>query len=123
MWAGPDALTPVRPPTYPLADTKSTCYSKRMTDTDPLKNFLDGPIEVFLSQTDMSITCRAYRDEEDGRMQEWDIDSLSMRGAQREITSWLAGQAYTPAGRWSVESDGPRGHETVRQFRPTPASR
>jgi hypothetical protein len=44
------------------------------------------------------------------------ISSLSMRGAQREITGYLIATGYEPAGRWSTEDED--GRETLRQFRP-----
>jgi hypothetical protein len=39
----------------------------------------------------------------DERTDAFDIDSLSMRGAQREVTGFLIEQGYTPAGRWEIE--------------------
>ena len=71
------------------------------------------PIEVWLTQPNMEITCRVIFEDETGT--EIDVDSLSMRGAQREITSWLIGLGYEPVGRWSTEDQG--GAETMRQFR------
>jgi hypothetical protein len=43
-----------------------------------------SPIEVWLTQKNMAVTCRVIREDESSY--ELDIDSLSMRGAQREIT-------------------------------------
>jgi hypothetical protein len=43
------------------------------------------------------------------------IDSLSMRGAQREITGWLIKQGYKPDGRWAAEAGVD--HETWRRFK------
>ena len=82
-----------------------------MTDTKP------SPIEVWLSQTNMIITCMVVY--EDESTEELDITSLSMRGAQREITGHYIGQGYVPVGRWEVESDPDRGGygETVRRFK------
>ena len=71
------------------------------------------PIEVWLSQPNMEITCRVIFEDETGT--ELPVDSLSMRGAQREMTSWLIGQGYEPVGRWSAEDEN--GAETMRQFR------
>jgi hypothetical protein len=69
-----------------------------MSDT---KNEKAGPIEVWLSKNNLEVTCRMVR--EDETTATLDVDSLSMRGAQREITGWLISQGYTPAGRWEIE--------------------
>jgi hypothetical protein len=70
-----------------------------------------GPIEVWLSQPHMKITCRVvFEDESTNQL---DVESLSMRGAQREMTGWLIDRGYEPVGRWGIETDG----ETMRQFR------
>lgn len=47
------------------------------------------------------------------------IDSLSMRGAQREITGSLIQEGYAPVGRWEVEArDGDEEPvETIRRFK------
>ena len=86
-----------------------------MTDTKERKA---GPIEVWLSKPNIEITCTVVRDDE--TTTRLDIDSLSMRGAQREITGWLIRQGYTPAGRWDYETDtaDDEGSECVRQFKP-----
>jgi hypothetical protein len=60
-----------------------------------------SPIEVWLSQRNMTVTCRVVH--EDESTEELDVDSLSMRGAQREITGWLIAQGYKPEGRWTTE--------------------
>jgi hypothetical protein len=73
------------------------------------------PIEVWLSQPNIEITCRVVFEDESA--DELSVGSLSMRGAQREMTSWLIGQGYEPSGRWSDE-DG-EGRETMRRFRRT----
>jgi hypothetical protein len=88
-----------------------------MTDTSRADAFLDGSLaELFLSQGEWGITCRAYR-ESDDTTREYDIDSLSMRGAQREMTSYLVAHGYTAVGRWATESDNAEGLETSRKFR------
>ncbi|MFG2109472.1 hypothetical protein [Micromonospora chersina] len=45
--------------------------------------------------------------------------SLSMLGAQREITGFLIDHGYTPAGLWEpkVECEHGQAHEIVRKFR------
>ena len=57
-----------------------------------------------------------YEDESTKQLQ---IDSLSMRGAQREITGQLIDEGYEPVGRWQVESADQDGdpEETVRRFK------
>ena len=74
-----------------------------------------SPIEVWLSQPNIQVTCRIVFEDESAT--ELNVDSLSMRGAQREMTSYLIGKGYEAAGRWSTEDED--GRETVRQFRRT----
>lgn len=77
-----------------------------------------GPVEVWLSRQNMEVTCLVVF--EDESTDSLDIDSLSMRGAQREITGWLIDQGYTPIGRWAVEEGyGGKADETMRQFKRT----
>ena len=71
------------------------------------------PIEVWLSQPNIEITCRIVF--EDETSVEGPAGSLSMRGAQREVTSWLLGEGYEPAGRWTIQDE--EGRETMRVFR------
>jgi hypothetical protein len=75
-----------------------------------MKNF-GSPIEVWLSQPNMEVTCMVVK--EDESTEQVDITSLSMRGAQREITGWLLEQGYTAVGRWREEARG----ETMRRFK------
>ncbi len=71
------------------------------------------PIEIWLRQPNIEITCSiVFEDESDLAV---DVESLSMRGAQREMTSWLIGEGYEPVGRWADEAEG--GAETMRAFR------
>jgi hypothetical protein len=78
-----------------------------------------SPIEVWLTQQNMTVTCRVVH--EDESTEQWDIDSLSMRGAQREITGWLLNQGYKPDGRWVTELQDDRvdygPSETWRRFK------
>jgi len=80
-----------------------------------------GPIEVWLRKADrgLSINCTVVHDDES--TDTLDVDSLSMRGAQREMTGALIREGYEPAGRWETErehdDEGPV--ETVRSFRRT----
>lgn len=55
-----------------------------------------GPIEVWLRQDDEEIICTVVR--EDESTYELDVDALSMRGAQREMTGYFIEQSYEPAG-------------------------
>lgn len=90
-----------------MTDTKSTAKSAGV-----------GPVEIWLSKANIEITCTMVR--EDETTEPLKVNSLSMRGAQREITGWLMEQGYDPAGRWDIEADHGRGEvtECVRLFKP-----
>jgi hypothetical protein len=86
-----------------------------MTNTNDAK---PSPIEVWLTQQNLEVKCMVVRDDE--TTYPLSINSLSMRGAQREITGWLINEGYEPVGRWQLESDdnamdGPV--ETMRRFK------
>jgi hypothetical protein len=91
----------------------------------PTSELRFGPAcEVWLSQVNMKVTCRVVR--EDESTAELDIDSLSLRGAEREITGALINEGYKPTGRWQDARDLGRGHsenwidpetEVMRQFK------
>jgi hypothetical protein len=70
-----------------------------------------NPIEVWLTQENMKVLGMAVR--EDESIEELLVISLSMRGAQREISGNLIKVGYKPDGRWVQEADG----ETWRRFR------
>lgn len=72
-----------------------------------------GPIEVWLSQQSMEVRCAVYFEDETSL--DLDVDSLSMRGAQREMTAWLIARGYEAAARWVSEDEADS--ETHRQFR------
>jgi len=73
------------------------------------------PIEVVLRQTDSKIDCRVtWQDEETSG---YDLRSLSMRRAKREIKAWLGRDGYRPVDRWRA-GDG----RIVRHFRRPPAN-
>jgi hypothetical protein len=78
-----------------------------------------SPIEVWLSRANMEITCTVVL--EDESTSTLDVNSLSMRGAQREITGYFIAHGYTPVGRWEVEADSDNGGkdtvETSRKFK------
>lgn len=88
-----------------------------MTDTQHDEK--PSPIEVWLSQPNMEVTCTIVREDEstDSRS----VSSLSMRGAQREITGWLIRRGYVAVGRWEIhaQAGGDEGDpvETSRTFR------
>jgi hypothetical protein len=77
------------------------------------------PIEVWLRQRRMQITCQIVHEDEsvDDSL---GVDSLSMRGAQREVTGRLIKDGYEPTGRWDGDSDPENGTTTEcsRWFRP-----
>ena len=76
-----------------------------------------SPIEVWLSRPNLEIRCTIVH--EDESTEELDVDSLSMRGAQREITGWLLSRGYKAVGRWEGEWVTEVGgtQETSRMFR------
>lgn len=108
-----------------------------MTDCKQDVTRCAGPIEVWLRQVNMEVACTVVN--EDESTARYDVDSLSLRGAQREMTGYLISQGYEPVGRWetvqqvpdrNVELDGPVELvpggplltlvpvETVRRFKP-----
>jgi hypothetical protein len=80
------------------------------------------PIEVWLTQSNLEVTCLVVL--EDESTTNLDVDSLSIRGAQREITGWLISKGYEPVGRWEQETDGRLEGlgESSRRFRPAKPS-
>jgi hypothetical protein len=75
-----------------------------------------GPIEVWLRQKNLEITCEVVQ--EDESVTTLSVDSLSIRGAEREITGRFVSQGYAPAGRWqtTAEHEG-EAVEVVRRFK------
>jgi hypothetical protein len=76
------------------------------------------------ARTDRGLVAAAERDghlsrrHEDESEHEYDVTSLSMRGAQREITGWLIRNGYAPVARWTAEAaDGGDVVESSRKFR------
>ncbi len=83
-----------------------------MDEFYPVDSDRPGPVEVWLTKTNIEVACRViFEDETD-----------TMRGAQREITAWLIGRGYQPAGRWQLEwqhqDEDDAGQEYSRAFRP-----
>jgi hypothetical protein len=73
-----------------------------------------GPIEVCLNQPHFTVTCRVVH--EDETTQTLDVESLSLRGAEREMTGWFMSMGYKPVGRWkAVEGSAT---EVARRFKP-----
>jgi hypothetical protein len=72
-----------------------------------------GAFEVLLRQGNTKIECRVtWLDESTS---EYDLRSLSMHHAKREITASLVDQGFWPVDRWStVHADA---HETIRHFK------
>ena len=67
-----------------------------------------GPAcEVWLTQKNLEIRCMVVREDETTEELDADqVDSLSLRGAQREMTGWMLATGYQPAGRWQ-DARGP----------------
>lgn len=95
------------------------------SDTKLVTSAKTGPIEVWLSRDNLEVRCIVvHEDESTDRVK---IDSLSLRGAQREITGYFISKGYKPDGRWETLVSGEaflgnernRG-ETVRRFKPPP---
>ncbi len=61
----------------------------------------------------MGVACMIVEADETTRGHE--LDAISMRGAQREVTGLMRDQGWEPAGRWAAEDD--EGLETMRVFR------
>lgn len=104
-------MAPTRKPAF-----ASGCGGSRLPSQ--AVNTSAGPIEVWLRQEDEEVICTVV--DPDESTYELDVDALSMRGAQREMTGYFIDQDYEPVDDWHVEVDGADGPvETVRRFRPT----
>jgi hypothetical protein len=79
-----------------------------------------SPIEVWLTKKNIEVAARAVF--EDESTLDLNVVSLSMRGAQREITGHLLEWGYEPADRWTYATEDYIGtdeiSEAVRKFRP-----
>ncbi len=85
-----------------------------MTNTESTSE--PTPIEVWLRSESLGLVCTVVRPDETTKT--LDVDALSMRGAEREMTGWFIGQGYAPVGRWQTEaSDGDESIEVVRTFK------
>lgn len=88
------------------------------SDSELYRTPLPSPIEVWLSLANQEVTCIVVL--EDERTSTFDVNSRSMRGAQREITGYLIAHGYTPIGDWEAEADsddGYGGKQTVEASR------
>lgn len=74
-------------------------------------------IMVYLSKPSIEVGCHIER--EDTTTAQWGIESVTMRGAQREITTRLRGRGYQPAGRWVLTGGE---IECFRAYRPGPGA-
>jgi hypothetical protein len=76
-------------------------------------------VEAWLSKTPDSL--KAWVVDETERRREVHLDSLSLMGAQRELSGWLVENGFEPLQRWSYQDPpgGPRQdfQECVRHFR------
>jgi hypothetical protein len=71
-----------------------------------------GPVEVWLRQRNLEVTGLLVYEDESG--EPVTVRSLTMRGAEREVTSQLRAQGFEPTGRWETTADNV---EVMRRFR------
>jgi hypothetical protein len=77
------------------------------------------PLQAILSRKNIEITGTLVF--EDESVSYAAINSMSLRGAQRELTGRLVKHGYTPVGRWSDGQDDEDGYtEWTRPFKPEP---
>jgi len=75
------------------------------------------PLQAVLSRKNIEIRCTLVF--EDESISYPPVDSVSLRGAQREITGSLVAYGYVPAGRWSEDDEDEDGYrEWSRAFKP-----
>jgi hypothetical protein len=72
----------------------------------------DGPVEVWLTQRNLKVRCMIVHEDESTTYAP--VESLSMRGAQREMSNYLTANSYEPVGRWQAEISDRR--EVSRKF-------
>ena len=90
----------------PLTALASLRYVEPMTDTEST-NATAGPCEVWLTRAvnGLTITCRVVHPDES--VETLAVESLSMRGAMREVTGDMIASGYRPVGRWQAGDDAP----------------
>lgn len=85
-----------------------------MSDT---KKRVPQALQAVLSRKNIEISCTLVF--EDESVSYPTVASVSVRGAQREVTGLLVAHGYTPAGRWSDEDEDEDGYaEWTRSFKP-----
>lgn len=124
-----DTLSNTRHTKRMMTDSKQsvTHCAHCQTETRPQEP-KTGPVEVWLRQINLEIVCTVAN--EDESTDQYPVDSLSLRGAQREMTGYFISQGYEPVGRWEIArvevtdkdiiegtEDTPGAVETVRRFR------
>lgn len=76
-------------------------------------------LQAVLSRKNIEIFCTLVF--EDESVSYPSVNSVSVRGAQRELTGLLVAHGYTPAGRWSDDGEDADGYEEwTRSFKPGP---
>jgi hypothetical protein len=84
-----------------------------------------GPIEVILTQrpSGYGVSCMVV--DSDETTTTLDVDALSIRGAEREMTGWLIAQGWKPADRWRTEKEDENGAdlEVSRRFTKAPEAK
>jgi hypothetical protein len=87
---------------------------EELTDT---KDGKSERIEVWLRRDHTGVACRVVHENES--TETLDVDSLTLAGAEREVTGWFLSKGYTPVDHdWSMEiadSDGTV-MESMRRF-------
>jgi hypothetical protein len=97
-----------------FTNTNSTSYTIFMSDTNRPQ-----ALRAVLSRKHIEITCTLVREDESASWPE--LHSVSVRGAQREITGMLVDSNYVPVGRWSDDGQDDDGYsEWSREFKPGP---
>src|ERR1017187_1706872 len=102
-------------PLSPCLYTLRTLNTYRcMTNT---KNRRPQALRAVLTRKHLEIICTlVFEDESVSYPQP---RSVSLRGAQREVTGMLVSTGYIPAGRWSEEEEDEDGYrEWTRLFKP-----
>ena len=91
------------------------CFNRAMDSKGTSGTKTARTREIWLTQqaNGMGLSCMIVEEDESARAHE--IESLSMRGGQREVTGLLKDEGWEPVGRWTAEDE--EGLETMRAFR------
>src|ERR1035438_655299 len=94
--------------------TSYTSYTRCMTNTKARR---PQALRAVLTRKNLEITCTlVFEDESVSYPQP---HSISLRGAQREVTGMLVSTGYIPTGRWDDEGEDEDGYrEWTRAFKP-----